>query len=141
MVIDLFLSKLDGLTLSRLCCSSHPSPEPLLECGFKTQTCCLNIGPVASAMAIYLTLKHLVIAFGRRFPFLRPDFYTRLFIACNVISVIFQGVGAGLAFAAENRPHGPSIGDNTTMCGHFFQVLTLIMFASTTEPWKLCLIT
>lgn len=138
VLIESLLNKLDELTfrvgyVGRLILHQNPYSSS----GFKTQICCLIMGPAAFAMAIYLTLKHLVISFGRNYSYLKPHNYTRLFIACNVISVILQGVGAGLASAglasaAGSRPRRLSVGDNITMCGLVFQVFTLVLFAGLT---------
>jgi hypothetical protein len=54
--------------------------NPFNFLAFEVALCCITIAPAFNAAAIYLTLKHVVIAFGEEFAVMRPAMYTYVFI-------------------------------------------------------------
>ncbi|OQE38447.1 hypothetical protein PENCOP_c008G03401 [Penicillium coprophilum] len=96
--------------------------------GFKTQLCTLTIAPAFWSAAIYLTLKHGVNVFGQQYSKLRAKWYPYIFITCDIISLILQGVGGGLAAAAKTQRVN-DIGSNVMLAGIVWQVGTLTVFA------------
>ena len=104
--------------------------NPYSDLGFKIQICCLIMGPAFLAAGIYLTLKHLVKAFGRQYSWLRPKWYTWLFIGCDCISLTFQAAGGGLASSAEDDDKQMILGNNLAITGIIAQVVTLVIFAA-----------
>ncbi|CZR66914.1 related to phospholipid-translocating ATPase [Phialocephala subalpina] len=89
------------------------------------QLVCLTVAPAFIAAGIYLTLKHLIIVYGAGFSRLPPKWYTRIFILCDIVSIIVQTAGAGMASG------GPSLskaGNDVMMIGLVFQVVTLAIF-------------
>ncbi|KAG5753627.1 hypothetical protein H9Q69_005841 [Fusarium xylarioides] len=65
---------------------------------FLTQICCLTMGPAFMAASIYLCLRRIVSAFGPENSRLPPEYYTRFFIPCDVVSLVLQALG-GADFA------------------------------------------
>ena len=57
----------------------------------------LTIGPVFFAAAIYLTLGRIVVVHGEACSRLRPATYTTIFLGCDVVSLVVQAVGGGIA--------------------------------------------
>ena len=98
--------------------------------GFNMQICCLTLAPAFFAAAIYLTLKHIVLCFGEEGSFLKPRYYTWLFIIFDVFSLIFQAVGGGIAATSDRKPKPLQLGSNLMMVGISFQVATLLAFAA-----------
>ncbi|KAI9759370.1 MAG: hypothetical protein M1835_000390 [Candelina submexicana] len=88
------------------------------------------MGPAFLAAGIYLTLKHLVKAFGRQYSWLRPKWYTWIFIGCDVFSLTLQAVGGGLASSAAGKPGQLKAGNNVAIAGIVIQVVTLVIFAT-----------
>jgi hypothetical protein len=99
------------------------------DAGFKLQICLLTFAPAFLAAGIYLMLKQLVIAFGAHFSRIRPNWYTYIFITCDIISLLLQGAGGGLASAADPGSSLMDAGNNTMIGGLIFQVVTLGVFA------------
>ena len=93
--------------------------------GFKVQICCLVLAPSFLAAAIYLTLKHLVIYFGAEKSRIRPGLYTAIFISCDVVSILIQAGGGGIA--ASNDSDLVKIGDHLIVAGISFQVATMFV--------------
>lgn len=93
------------------------------------QICCLIMGPAFLAAGIYLTLKHLVKAFGREYSYIRPKYYTWIFIGCDIFSLTLQAAGGGLASSSNGNLSQLNLGNNFAISGIVFQVVTLVIFA------------
>ena len=99
------------------------SNNPYNDIGFQVQIVLLIFAPAFLAAGIYLTLKHVVIQFGEEWSRLRPNWYTYVFIACDVTSLLMQSAGGALAATADP---GESIGDtgtNLMIAGIIWQVV------------------
>lgn len=88
------------------------------------------MGPAWLAMGVYLTLKHVVKAYGPQYSYLRPKYYTWLFIGGDCISLSLQATGGGLASSASGKPSELTVGDNVAITGIIGQVVTLAIFAA-----------
>jgi hypothetical protein len=102
--------------------------DPFDNNGFIIQICCLIISPAFVSAGIYLTLKHIVINFGEQWSRLPPVWYTRIFIAGDILSLVLQGAGGGLASTAEGGSSLQDIGTNMMIAGVVFQVVILAFF-------------
>jgi len=98
------------------------------ENGFLMQIVCLTIAPAFLAGGIYLCLRRIVYAFGPENSRISPEAYTRIFIPCDLVSLLLQAAGGGLASAASHSNKSPDTGDNIMVAGLAFQVLTLLIF-------------
>ncbi len=105
------------------------SDNPFSEIGFNMQIVCLTLAPAFIAAGIYLTLKHVVICFGEEHSYLKPRYYTWLFIGCDLVSLTLQGAGGGIAATADNGSSDQGVGNDLMMAGICFQVVTLVAFA------------
>ena len=54
--------------------------------------------------------------------------YPRIFIPCDIASLLLQAAGGGLASAASHKDESVTTGDNILVAGLAFQVLTLLIF-------------
>ncbi|KZL86460.1 rta1 like protein [Colletotrichum incanum] len=98
------------------------------ESGFMIQVCALTIGPAFLAAGIYLCIRQIVTAFGPDNSRIPPEWYTRIFIPCDLTSLILQAVGGALASVANHRREPTRTGDNIMIAGLAFQVLTMLLF-------------
>ncbi|KAL3422373.1 RTA1 like protein [Phlyctema vagabunda] len=98
------------------------------EAGFLMQIVCLTIAPAFMAGGIYLCLRRIVYAFGPENSRISPEAYTRIFIPCDLASLLLQAAGGGLASAASHSDRSPETGNNIMIAGLAFQVLTLLVF-------------
>lgn len=103
--------------------------DPFGEGGFNMQIICLTLAPAFIAAGIYLTLKHVVICFGEEHSYLKPRYYTWLFITCDLVSLTLQGAGGGIAATTTNGSSEQAVGNDLMMAGICFQVVTLVAFA------------
>ncbi|KAF2403470.1 parasitic phase-specific protein PSP-1 [Trichodelitschia bisporula] len=103
--------------------------NPFSDPGFKLQIVLLTLSPAALAAGIYLTLKHIVITFGTSFSRIKPNWYTYIFIACDIFSILLQGGGGAVAATAHDGDKEMlDIGNNLMIAGLAFQVFTLLIF-------------
>ncbi|RBR16771.1 uncharacterized protein FIESC28_06806 [Fusarium coffeatum] len=98
------------------------------ENGFLVQICCLTIGPAFMAAGIYLCLRRIVSAFGSENSRLPPEYYTRIFIPCDVVSLVLQALGGAMASIASHQHESTDTGSNIMIAGLAFQVITILSF-------------
>ncbi|KAK4935008.1 hypothetical protein LTR10_023849 [Elasticomyces elasticus] len=104
--------------------------NPFADYGFITQICCLIIAPAFNSAAIYLTLKHVTLCFGPEFSFIKPRFYTYIFICADFLSLLLQAIGGALASSADTDSE-QTTGDDLMLAGIGWQVASLFFFAVT----------
>ncbi|KAK7185936.1 hypothetical protein DPSP01_009913 [Paraphaeosphaeria sporulosa] len=102
--------------------------NPYDDIGFQIQICLLIISPAFVSAGIYLTLKHFTLTFGASWSRLRPAWYTYIFITGDLISLVLQGAGGGLAATADNGSSTQDLGTNLMIAGVIFQVVILSVF-------------
>ncbi|RSL66657.1 hypothetical protein CEP53_003302 [Fusarium sp. AF-6] len=96
---------------------------------FQAQVCCLIISPAFNSAAVYLMLKYLVELFGPECSILKPKQYTIVFVTADIISLVLQATGGGIAATAGSDKDMLELGNNVMMAGIAFQVVTLSVFA------------
>lgn len=103
--------------------------DPFSDLGFKMNDVLLTFAPVFYAAAIYATLAQICDALAPKLSRLRPRLYTRIFISCDVVSIVLQAAGGGVASAAPDL-RVLEIGDNIMIAGLATQVATLAVFGA-----------
>jgi hypothetical protein len=99
------------------------SNNPYDDIGFNIQIVLLIFAPAFLAAGVYLVLKHVVIQFGESWSRLRPRWYTYIFIACDLSSLVMQSVGGALAATAEPGDKLLDIGTDVMVAGIVWQVV------------------
>ena len=102
--------------------------NPFSSGGFQIQICCLIISPAFISGGLYLTLKHLVRCFGQERSRLPARLYTWIFISCDLLSLVMQGAGGGIAATAKAGSSALDTGTNLMIAGIVFQVVVLAVF-------------
>ncbi|KZF23050.1 parasitic phase-specific protein PSP-1 [Xylona heveae TC161] len=102
--------------------------NPFNENGFLMQIVCLTIAPAFLAAGIYLCLSRIVHIFGAENSRLKPRSYPRIFIPCDVISLVLQAIGGGTASSESHQHKSTKTGDHIMLAGLAFQVFTLALF-------------
>lgn len=57
------------------------------DSGFQIQITCIILGPSILAAGVYLTLKHIVLKVDQRFSPIKANWYTWIFIFCDLVSL------------------------------------------------------
>jgi hypothetical protein len=99
-----------------------------LQNPFLIQIVCLTIAPAFLAAGIYLCLSRIVLTFGAHNSRISAKAYPRIFIPCDLASLLLQAAGGGLASAASHSDRDPTTGNNIMIAGLTVQVITLFIF-------------
>ena len=110
--------------------------NPYSSTGFEMQITTLILSPAFLSAAIYLTLKHITLAFGPEHSRLKPKYYTWIFICCDIFTLALQGAGGGIAATAKTVSE-QKIGNDLLMAGIVLQVVILLAFATATADFLL----
>ena len=102
--------------------------NPWSQGAFRLQIIALILAPSFINAGIDLTLKHLVIRFGRQYSLLKPALYTWIFITIDIFSIVIQAAGGGLAAAGETKPDLLTTGNDVILAGIIIQVAQLAVF-------------
>ncbi|KAF5243201.1 hypothetical protein FANTH_8300 [Fusarium anthophilum] len=104
---------------------------PYNSTAFLMQISTLIIAPVFYTAGVYIILGRLIQVFGRDCSILRPSLYLWIFCTCDVISLVVQAIGGGLASAAVNKVDGNTEpGTNTMVAGIVFQLASMSVFVA-----------
>lgn len=71
--------------------------NPFNENYFLVYLICTTIAPVFTAAAVYLTLARIVVVYGENLSRIRPRTYTLLFSGMDVVALVVQATGGGIA--------------------------------------------
>ncbi|KAF2265332.1 RTA1-domain-containing protein [Lojkania enalia] len=104
--------------------------NPFAENPFLIQIICLTIAPAFLAAGIYFCLSRIVLTFGPENSRIKPLSYPRIFIPCDIASLLLQAIGGGMASAASHQDKDPTAGNNIMIAGLAAQVVTLFIFIS-----------
>ncbi|KAL4808599.1 RTA1 like protein-domain-containing protein [Aspergillus unguis] len=90
----------------------------------------LTIAPAFLTAAIYLTLSRIVVAYGEKISYFKPRTYTITFITFDVIALVLQALGGGIASSADDDDKDTSdLGINIMIAGLAWQVVSLFIFS------------
>ncbi|KAL0571321.1 envelope glycoprotein [Marasmius crinis-equi] len=92
------------------------------------QICCLIIGPTPLLAANFVIFGRLVTLLGTQYSRLRPNLYAYIFLGCDIVSLILQGAGGGLASTADNGTTEFDLGTNLMIAGIALQVAMMTVF-------------
>lgn len=95
---------------------------------FLIQIICLTIAPAFLAAGIYLCLARIIRIFGMANSRIKPRIYPTVFITCDVISLVLQATGGGIASVRVHQGEDTTTGDNIMIVGLSFQVVTMLLF-------------
>jgi hypothetical protein len=85
----------------------------------------LTIAPALLTACIYMCLGRVIVAIGSENSRLKPKMYTYIFVGCDVLSLVLQAIGGGMA--ATNST-GSQRGVDIMIAGLISQVVTMTLF-------------
>jgi len=103
--------------------------SPLLGGPFKIQIVATILGPTPLLAANFVIFGVLIHRLGVQYSRLSPKSYTIFFLSCDVISLVVQGVGGGMAAVESGNGLNPAKGGNIMLGGIAFQLLVIIVYA------------
>lgn len=105
---------------------SHSNPT--IKDDFMIQIICLTIAPAFFMAGVYYLLAKLAVIYGGGITRIRPNFYSTLFISCDLFSIVLQGIGGGMSSAASDQGKSTAPGTHTMVAGLAVQVASMTMF-------------
>lgn len=91
----------------------------------------LTIAPAFLTAAIYLTLSRIVVAYGEKISYFKPRTYTITFITFDIIALVLQALGGGIASSAPDDDQDMTdLGINIMIAGLAWQVVSLLIFTA-----------
>lgn len=87
------------------------------------------IAPTFFTAGIYVILGRLIQHFGPESSILSPKLYLWIFCTCDVLSLVIQAAGGGLASSESDKVDGDTApGTNTMVAGIVFQLASITVF-------------
>ncbi|KAJ7212803.1 RTA1 like protein-domain-containing protein [Mycena rebaudengoi] len=84
--------------------------------------------PTPLAAANFIVLGRIINRLGPVYSRLSPKLYTILFLWCDIVSLVVQAVGGGMAATAVNENRDPTRGGNIILGGIVFQMVTITVY-------------
>ncbi|OKL60300.1 hypothetical protein UA08_04077 [Talaromyces atroroseus] len=101
---------------------------PYILTPFLMQISTLIIAPTFFTAGIYILLGRLIALLGRSSSVLSPRLYLYIFVTCDIISLVVQAVGGGLASIALENNGNTSPGTDIMVAGIVFQLASITIF-------------
>jgi len=98
-----------------------------LNTPFMISICTTIIGPTPLLAANFVMAERIIARLGASYSRLSPRRYLIIFCSCDIVSLVVQGTGGGLASTATTNS-GARMGANVMLGGIVFQLATLIIF-------------
>ncbi|KAJ4487658.1 RTA1 like protein-domain-containing protein [Lentinula aciculospora] len=97
---------------------------------YMIQIACLIISPTPLLGAHFIIFGRLVQILGSQYSRFKPTLYSRIFLSCDIVSLVVQAVGGGMT-ASANDDAGVNLGTNIMLAGIVIQLAILIIFSTT----------
>ncbi|KZF22887.1 RTA1-domain-containing protein [Xylona heveae TC161] len=96
---------------------------------FLMQISTLIIAPVFFTAGIYIILGRFLQILGQEYSFMKPTWYLWIFCTCDVLSLVIQAIGGGMASGQANSPNGNTKpGTDIMVAGIIFQLASITVF-------------
>lgn len=117
-----------GLTFAGYLARCISVGNELDENPFLCQFICLTISPAFIMAGIYYMLGRMLIFHGNRFSLLKPRWFSYIFVACDILSIVIQAIGGGMAGVALQNKESTQTGTHVMVAGIGFQVFSMTLF-------------
>jgi len=99
---------------------------------FLTQIVSTIIAPTPLVGANFILLGRIIMVLGPRYSRISARWYSRVFLSCDIISLVVQGAGGGIAASAPNGDQSQSdLGGHIMLGGIAFQTVSIVIYTAT----------
>ncbi|KAF8899506.1 RTA1-like protein [Gymnopilus junonius] len=102
--------------------------SPLLSTPFQIEITCTIVAPTPLLAANFVILGNVIKRLGPAYSRLSPKWYTIIFTSCDVISLVVQGLGGGIAASASDL-QGANNGAHIMLGGIVFQLVVIVLYS------------
>ncbi|EKM50091.1 uncharacterized protein PHACADRAFT_213853 [Phanerochaete carnosa HHB-10118-sp] len=103
------------------------SNNPTIQSVYIIQSTCLVLAPTALLASIFIIFARLSECVGSRYGRLTSRLYSRIFLTCDIVALLIQGNGGGLAASAKTESL-QKLGSDIMLVGIIFQTVAMIVF-------------
>lgn len=96
---------------------------------FQIQITATILAPTPLVAANFIILGRIIARLGPTYSRLSPKWYTIVFLSCDIIALIVQGIGGGMASSAAGSGRDPSLGGRVMLGGIAFQLVAIAVYA------------
>ena len=88
------------------------------------------LAPCFFSPGIYYILSRMINKYGRQYSFISSSMYLKIFITFDIVSIIIQAIGGGMASAAGGKdpPGNTKPGTKIMMAGIIIQLVSMCVF-------------
>ncbi|KAM0113828.1 hypothetical protein ACP6JB_000398 [Aspergillus fumigatus] len=98
------------------------------QCPYNMTAFLMQISTLIIA-GIYVLLGRFITILGRESSIISPNLYLWIFVTCDIISLVVQAIGGGMASAATNDVNGDTApGTHIMVAGIVFQMASITVF-------------
>ncbi|KAJ6115533.1 hypothetical protein N7523_005950 [Penicillium sp. IBT 18751x] len=102
---------------------------PYNSTAFLMQISTLIIAPTFFTAGIYVLLGQFIQLLGRESSILKPSLYLWIFVTCDIVSLVIQAIGGGLASGEATKIGGNTApGTHIMVAGIVFQLFSVTIF-------------
>ncbi|KAI0669855.1 RTA1-domain-containing protein [Trametes maxima] len=102
--------------------------DPTLRMAYIVQTSILVLAPTPFVAALFIGFGRIASRLGDEYSRLNPRLYSRIFLTCDILSLVIQGGGGGMAATATNDPDKSRLGSNIILGGLVIQIISMTFF-------------
>lgn len=95
---------------------------------FLIQICATIIAPTPLLAANFIILGEVIRRLGQQYSRLNATAYTIVFLACDIIALVIQAAGGGVASSADTDGKDPSSGGHIMLGGIVFQLVAISVY-------------
>jgi len=105
------------------------SQSPSFSTPFEIQITATILAPTPLVAANFVILGRVIERLGPSYSRLSPRWYSIVFCTCDVVSLVIQAVGGGMAASADtNQVSQENLGSHIMLAGIAFQMATITVF-------------
>ncbi|KAJ7607936.1 RTA1-domain-containing protein [Roridomyces roridus] len=105
------------------------SIDPIAATPYLMQISSIIIAPTPLLAANFMISARVIQRLGTSYSRLTPRWYTIVFLPCDIIALVVQGVGGAMASVADTLD-GANRGANVMLRGIIFQLVVIIVFSA-----------
>ncbi|KAF7303572.1 hypothetical protein MIND_00586500 [Mycena indigotica] len=95
---------------------------------FRMQISATIIAPTPLLAASFIIFSQVIVQLGPAYSLIPPRWYAWVFVPCDAVALVVQGVGGGIAAAAQDRVAAQR-GANIMLGGIGFQFAVIVLFS------------
>ncbi|KAJ7664512.1 RTA1 like protein [Mycena polygramma] len=103
--------------------------SPSLDDPYMMQITTTIIAPTPLIAVSFILLGRIVERVGPCFSRISPRWYSRIFVSCDFVALVVQGLGGGLAASADDEA-GANMGAHIMLGGIIFQFVAIIVYTA-----------